>query len=327
MRFEEKPGPEFDKVIPSDDSDLKSDFFLQQRVVNVLKNMGYKTIRTHRGYFDSESKKSKQYAIFAHKDINVYGPGTYGIYPTIVCECKNNLEPVSFFIDYDIDDEAYPALKDEVMVSGIPSKIWKRNKYTSIQDFTDVLNIHHYCKPVAPVATRLCPYKLKSGRYLSTSYNDLGIERDLIKALENEIDWDFSNMSEWLASEELGKEFIDLSFYYPLVIYKGEIYGARLKGTTISDNELIPERLKHIQYNPELYSFYYNEIISYHMDIINEDYLSDFLNIIETEMTQIKNVLQKQKPVVKQSISRIIAECLSLEKKPSTYRKWLEYPF
>jgi hypothetical protein len=196
------------------------------------------------------------------------------------------------------------------MVSGIPSKIWKRNKYISVQEFTDVLKIHHYCKPVAPVAT-----------------HNLSTEWDLTKALESEVDNDFKNMSEWLSPEELGKEFIDLSFYYPLVIYKGEINVTSVAGKTGSDNYLIPGKLNHIQYNPELYSFYNNEVISYHMDIISENYLLDFLKIIEIEMTKIQNVLQKQKKVVVQSIDQIVAECLSLEKKPDTYRKFLEYPF
>ena len=293
-----------------DQSISESDFLMQQKVAKILRNAGYTTVRTNRGFFDPENKKSRRYDIYAHKEINVYGPGSYGIYPTIVCECKNNLEPASFFIDYNIDNKDFRPLIDEVMVSGIPSKIWKRNKYISVQEFTDVLKIHHYCKPVAPVAT-----------------HNLSTEWDLTKALESEIDNDFKNMSEWLSPEELGKEFIDLSFYYPLVICKGEIYGTSVAGKTGSDNYLIPEKLNHIQYNPELYSFYYNEVISYHMDIISENYLLDFLKIIEIEMTEIQNVLQKQKKVVMQSIDQIVAECLSLGKKPNTYRKYLEYPF
>ena len=293
-----------------DQSISESDFLMQQKVVKVLRNAGYTTVRTNRGFFDPENKKSRRYDIYAHKEINVYGLGSYGIYPTIVCECKNNLEPASFFIDYNIDDEDFRPLIDEVMVSGIPSKIWKRNKYISIQEFINVLKIHHFCKPVAPVAT-----------------HNLNTEWDLTKALESEIDNDFKNMSEWLIPEELGKEFIDLSFYYPLVIYKGEIYGTSVTGKTGSANNLIPKKLNHIQYNPELYSFYYDEVTSYHVDIISEGYLPEFLKIIEIEMTKIKDVLKEEKKIVMQSTDQIVAECLSLEKKPNTYRRYLEYPF
>jgi len=291
-----------------DQSISKSDFLMQQEVATVLRNFGYSTVRTNRGFFDPENKKSRRYDIYAYKEINVYGPGSYGIYPTIICQCKNNLKPDPFFIDYNIDDKEFQPLIDEVMVSGIPSKIWKRNKYVSIQEFTDVLNIHHYCEPIAPVAT-----------------HNLNTGWDLTKALESEIDSDFKNMSEWLAPGESEKDFIDLSFYYPLVIYKGELYGVTTKGKTVSAND--SERLDHIQYNPELYSFYNKEVISYHMDIISENYLLDFLKIIEIEMTKIKNVLKEQKKVVTQSREQIVSECLSLEKKPNTYRRYLEYPF
>lgn len=48
-------------------------------------------------------------------------------------------------------------------------------------------------------------------------------ERTLTKALENEIDDDFKHMSQWVVPEEAETDFVDLSIYYPLVIYQGEI--------------------------------------------------------------------------------------------------------
>ena len=134
----------------------------------------------------------------------------------MICECKNNTQAIAFFIH---DDEEFVPLIDEVRVSGIPAKIWQRNKYISIQEFTNTINLHHYCKPVAPVATQCCTFEKTGSSYKASHDVELhDYERTLTKALESEIDDDFRKMSQWLAPEEAEKEFIDLSLYYPLVI-------------------------------------------------------------------------------------------------------------
>jgi hypothetical protein len=298
---------------------LSSGFLLERRVATLLRKFGYKTI-TNRGFFDLENNKSREYDVYAYKDVD-------GIYPTLICECKSNSQPISFFIH---DEEKFEPLMDEVTVSGIPSKIWKRNKYISVQEFVDVLNIHHYCKPVAPVATQCCTYTFEKGKYWSASHGeDLHeTERTLTKALENEIDNDYKNMTQWFDPGEIEKEFTDLSFYYPLVIYQGEIEAVYVgKNDELNKNDLIIKPCDHIQYNPEFYSFYNNEVISYHIDVITEKYLPSYLKMIESEMTIIKNVLQEQKQVVIRSVDKIITECKSLEKTAKNYRGNLEYIF
>lgn len=99
-------------------------------------------------------------------------------------------------------------------------------------------------------------------------------ENRIIKAMEHEIDADSKNMNQWLFPGESEKEFIDLSFYYPVVIYQGELKAIRIsKDSAQTKDDLIIENCDHIQYNPEFFSFYDNEVISYHIDIITEKYL------------------------------------------------------
>ena len=281
---------------------------------------------TNRGFFDIEENKSREYDVYAWKEVEVYKNGSYGMYPTLVCECKNYLQPVAFFIH---DEEKYEPLIDEVMVSGIPAKIWQRNKYISIQEFANVLNFHHYCKPKAPVATQCCTFENK-GKFWNASHGgDLHeTERTLTKALENEIDNDFTNMSQWFAPGAPEKEFIDLSFYYPVVIYQGEmnaIYAG--KNDPSSKDDLIIKKCDHIQYNPEFYSFYDKEVISYHIDVISEKYLPSFLKLIDEEMVAVKEILQQQKQTVMRSIDKIVSDFGNPKKKPANYRKQLGYDF
>jgi len=304
-----------------------SGYLLERRVAALLRNSGYKVI-TNRGFFDHELNKSREYDVYAHKEVEIYGTGSYGVYPTLICECKNNSQAIAFFIH---DEEDFEPLIDEVRVSGIPAKIWRRNKYISIQEFTNTINLHHYCKPIAPVATQCCTFSFENkSKFWKASHEEElhETERTLTKALENEIDDDFKNMSQWFVPEETEKEFIDLSLYYPLVIYQGEINAVYIdKNGQQTKDDLIIKKCDHIQYNAEFFSYYENEVISYHIDVISEKYLPTYLKIIEKEISAIKQILLQQKQDVKHSIDRLIVECMSLEKKPRTYRKYLEYPF
>ncbi len=133
-------------------------------------------------------------------------------------------------------------------------------------------------------------------------------------------------MSQWFVPGEMEKEFIDLSFYYPVVIFQGDIYAAYVgKDDLPEKNDLILKKCDHVQYNPELFSFYDNEVISYYMDVISEKYLLSYLAMIEHEMLTVKQILQQQKPKVVLSIGKIVAERMGLKEKPKTYRKHLEY--
>lgn len=306
---------------------IQSGYLLEKRVATLLRNSGYKVV-PNRGFKDVDTNKSREYDVYAYKDIEVYGTGSYGIYPTLVCECKNYSLPVVFFVQEKRD---FKPLQDEVRVSGIPSKIWRRNKYISMQEFVNVLDFHHYCKPEVPVATQYCEFNKKkdsSGWVPCHSEESHETIRTLTKALEQEIEDDFRNMNQWLMPEEIEKEFIDLSFYYPVLVLQGDIYAAYIEDNNLSgNNNLTFDKCQHIQYNSEFFSFYDNEVISYHIDVISEKYLPFYLKLIDREMLKIKEVLQQQKQNVMCSIDKIITECRSIENKPKTYRKYLEYEF
>lgn len=304
---------------------LRSGYLLEKRVATYLRKSGYK-VDSNRGFIDSETNKSREYDVYAHKEIEVYGAGSYGVYPTLICECKNNPFPTVFFAQ---EEETFVPLQDEIRTSGIPCKIWKRNKYISVQELTEVSTFHHYCNPKVPVATQYCNFaKKKDGSEWEALHSDESndIFRTLAKTLEQEINADFNNMKQWFVPEEMEKEFIDLSFYYPVLILQGDIYSAHIEGSE-EHNSLNFKKCDHVQYNPEYYSTDDNEVISYHLDIITEKFLPDYVQLIDEEMSKIKGALQQQKPSVMRSIDKIVAEISSLETKPTNYRKHLEYKF
>jgi hypothetical protein len=152
--------------------------------------------------------------------------------------------------------------------------------------------------------------------------------RKLTKAMECEIEDDFKIMSQWLQPSGLGKEFIDLSIYYPVVIYQGgmELIGMN-KIDTPQKEDIIIENRDHIQFNPEYYSYYDKEVISYHIDIVTEKHLENYINMVEKEVMSIKEALKKEKQVVRRSIDKIIGECQGLDKQPNELRKHMEFRF
>lgn len=302
---------------------LKSGYVLERRLATLLSQSDYKAV-TNRGFIDPQniSDKSCEYDVYAFKKIRVYGSGSHEIYPTLICECKNYTQPIVFFVK---EKPTFEPLEDEVRVSGIPSKIWQRDKYISIQEFTNVESFHHYCRPEVPISTQCCTIEITKDRSSwKANYSDelYKIFNKLTKALEYEIDEDFKNMSQWFVPEETEREFTDLSFHYPVVVFPSYIYAAYIK-----DNDLTFEKCEHVQFNPELFSFRDKEVISYHMDVISENYLRSYLKIIDREMLTIQEIFKRQKDTVLLSINKLVEECKSLKEKPDTYRKRLEHNF
>lgn len=316
-----------------------SGYLLERRVASLLHKKGYRVF-TNRGFIDQEPQKDtdthkpREYDVCAYREITAYEKGSYGIFPTLICECKNNSQPFVFFAQ---EKKTFEPLKDEVRVSGIPSKIWRRNRYISIQEFTGVESFHHYCRPKVPVASQYCTFdKSKSGKSWiaqhEKEHRDTPEERktfpSIITAMEYEIDQDFKYMSQWFVPNETERQFIDLSFYYPVVIFQGDIYAVYIgKDVPSGQDNLTFEKREHVQFNPDFVSYYSREVNSYHIDVISEKYLSDYLKIINREMLAVKKILEQEKDSVLLSVDKIVEECRSLKVKPDTYREYLEFKF
>jgi hypothetical protein len=181
------------------------------------------------------------------------------IFPLILCECKNNSQPVVFFIKESPISFMY---QEEVKVSGIPVKFFDKNRYISLSEFTKMESFHHYCK--AKVATQYCSFQLKKDK---SSWMALHIEEQhemfnsLIQALEYDISEHFGNFTLPPKGQEEG---INIQIYYPLVILQGDLYSAALK-----DNYLSISKSNHIQFRKEIFLPAPNEWKKYQIDVIS----------------------------------------------------------
>ena len=150
--------------------------------------------------------------------------------------------------------------------------IWK-----GLSDYLGMDKYHHYCK--GKIATQYCSVApKKSGNkqeWLALHEgNHFDSFRKLCDATEYHIkkhyaDWVFIN----------GKEKLNLTFYYPILVIQGELLEAIPSARSVS-----LRKSQHIQ-------FQFSDIINgresiYHIDIIQEKYLQTYLELIEKESMQ-----------------------------------------
>lgn len=122
----------------------------------------------------------------------------------------------------------------------------------------------------------------------------------------------------WNIPEENEYVTIDINIYYPLAILQGQLFSAKIN----NKNELDLTEVQHMQY--------YKEVIlpqkglkMYHIDVITESYITNYLNIIESEIIKIKKAFHRKKIIAETSIIKLIEEAKNL--KPETYREILEF--
>lgn len=296
------------------DAIKRSGYLLEHRVEQILTNEGY-FVETNPVYPDPDTGKSREFDVSALSATRIYRKGHNFIFPTIICECENNSQPIAFFTKWSPISFLH---HEEVRVSGLPVKFWNKDGYISFSDFTQMDKYHHYCK--GEVSTQYCTFQLKKDR---SSWFALHSEEhhntfdSLIKALDHEIEEHFAG---WRPPEENVDEGVNIQVYYPVVILQGQLYAATLK-----NNNFDLQKRRHIQFRKQYFLSRINEVETYQIDVISEDYLKDYLKIIKSEVDRIKGIFLRKKREVQISIDKIANEAKRVKKKLKTYRERLEF--
>jgi len=206
----------------------------------------------------------------------------------------------------------------EVKVSGIPVKFWQKDGYISFSEFTGMERFQHYCKE--KVSTQYCTFQWKKDKSSWIALHDEEHHNtfsSLIKALDYEITKHYDG---WEPPDKLEEEDINIQIYYPLVVLQGQLFAAELrrKGVTL-------KKVKHIQFRKEIFSSRINEVETYQIDVISEEYLHNYLKMIESEIEKIKKTFQRKREQVRISIEKIVQETRKSKKKIKSYREYLEF--
>lgn len=289
----------------------RSGYVLEVQVEQRLRKTGY-YVQANSAYPDPDTGKPRELDIFA---INAQRAGRDRLdflFPVLLIECVNNPQPIAFFTKRSQVAELHA---EEVRFSGLPVKIAKpakRDSWVSLAEFVRLSAFHHYCRP--RVATQYCSFARKKGSNDWLALHE-GPQFDsfvkLAHALEHAIDEHFEG---WLPGP---KEWVNLQVYYPLLIVQGRILevGQGRHGLTMKP-------VKHVQFRRS--SIWRNEETTYQVDVITNEYLGQFLHLVESEVARIARTMRRRRVVVDTSVRRIQRRLQRL-RTPKAIRKVLEH--
>jgi hypothetical protein len=273
-----------------------SGYLIEQRVLGILSEDYF--VAPNYSFLDPISGKTRE--IDLKSDSTTMWAEDFpsgGIHCTILCECENNVQPVVFFPFNPLSPSDASAL---IKCYGIPMKIYKENEYVDLLSFLPFHKFHHYCR--GAVATQYCSFtKPKGGRkWIATHIEE---QHDtltkLVYATEYEINQFYSEAWEPPKADE--PEPILVVLVYPLLILGGELMEAHL-----GQRGLITNKVNHVQFLSKLYIA--GSEVDYKIDVIREDYLPEYMEMINHEMNKLHKLVTRHKKVITQSVERIVKD-------------------
>ncbi len=293
----------------------KSGYLLEQRVAAILtRRWGF--VGTNPVFPDPETGKSREIDMEAIGVTQIYRKGFNFVFPILLCECVNNPQPVVFFTK---ESPISFMHHEEVKISGIPVKFWDedKGKYVSFSEFTGMEQFHHYCKE--PTATQYCTFQLKQKDKSSWMALHAEEQHEIFDSLIKATDYNITkHFDSWYLPNKVDEEGINVQIYYPLVVLQGSLYSAVLEG-----NRLSLKKSKHIQFRKKISLPRTNEVETYQIDVIAEEYLPDYHRIVDSEM--VRKALRRRGRVVLKSITKIAEEARKLGETQRSYREALKF--
>ena len=279
----------------------RSGYLIEQRVSKVLSENGYFVV-PNQPYVDPFSGKTREIDMKADSEAWFAATDSVmsGLHWSICCECENNMQPIVFFPFEPLLPSAGSYL---IKCYGMPMKIWHDNKYVSLLSFLPFHKFHHFCR--ANIATQYCSFtKLRgNNRWIATHLEEQhDTFNSLVWAIEDDINRFYKEGWQLPKGDEV--EPIFLEFRYPLVVLGGELMEARL-----GKRGLVVKKTKHIQFVKSLYLS--GKMTNYQIDVITEEYLSEYLLIVEAEMDKLRRLIRRHKRIITQSINHIVEDAKS----------------
>lgn len=284
----------------------QSGYLLEQRICPIIEKYGYFTIPNDQ-YEDKDTGKSREIDVVAGDIYSLYRTDLKDVFETnLLIECKNNSTPVVFFTQKNLIPEF---CSENIMLYGNPDGIYNKEgeAIELIWDYFNFGQFHHYAK-AKWIAHQFCQLKPKisgprekqiiewetSHETESTSYERL---HESIDSLTKAADY---FKSEFIRNAPIDKNTnnnIELEMIYPVILFAGQIFECRIMGKEYK----LFER-KHLLFNKKIQSKTLKG--SYYIDVIQENYLSRFLNIIQEQNVKIVDRLKRKRKILKDNVKR-----------------------
>lgn len=270
-----------------------SGYLLEGRMGRALESKGFFVERSSFRADPRDESKSIEIDVWgrASETINKED-GSYVVAEPII-ECKNNSQPVVFFL------KSQPVLEindNNIKYAGWPisSADPETRHHVPLHKLLTMKDWHHYCL-ATEVATQFCSFTrnavaeevVKKQKQKEKKGSD-GLMREdwrwKTEAMEN-YSKSFSNLCVALAtvgagSFDIRKQNIELEFYYPIVVFQGPLYEARMKG-----GEIELRRTDHLQFHHA--ASIGSAIVRAQIDVVSEQGFPGLVDTITDELRRI----------------------------------------
>ncbi|HEX3037122.1 MAG TPA: hypothetical protein VHT73_18715 [Thermodesulfobacteriota bacterium] len=298
------------------DAITRSGYLLEQRVFPIIEDAGF-YVETNPVFPDPATGKSREYDFSALSGIKVYREWNF-LWVHLIGECVNNPQPIVFFSSEKTTNFMF---HEDLKCSGIP--LWfpardSRDGEISFQEFLHLEKFHHYCK--GSFSTQYCSFRQKSGKTEWLAWHDdehHGLFDSLVAATEYEISEFFSS---WDLPKKTEEEPLNINLFYPILIVKSDLYQCEQK-----KSKPLFTNIEHIQFRKSVISG--KKARTFHIDVITEAYLSDYLQLLEDEHEKIRAILKRRKSDVRSAIEQIVTQARNAKakNKRADFREILEF--
>jgi hypothetical protein len=282
----------------------KSGYLLEQRICPTIEQFGF-LVTPNEQYQDQNTGKSREIDVHAIKLNSLFRNEYIDTLETILLiGCKNNSTPVIFFTQ---KNPIPQSVLGEVVLNGYPDGIYEKEPegVTSIEDYFHFEKFHPNYK-VKWIARQFCQMRPKVIGKGSPKEN---IEWEVsheglyesIEALTKATDYFSSELKNSIVLENGSKDFINLGMVYPILLFAGKIFECRIIGKKYS----LFER-SHLTFYKSVQSKTLEG--TYHIDVIQENYLPKYLSVVNENNNEIVNRLKRKRNLLKANVERNFEE-------------------
>jgi hypothetical protein len=276
------------------DALLRSGYLLEHRLENTLRAEGY-YVETNAAYSDPETGKSRELDLYALTGRRAGPEEADYIFPVLLIECVNNPQPIAF-----ITKEPQVAYfhRDEIKLAGLPIKIQSKdqpNVWTTLPAYLGMEKYHHYCR--GRIATQFCSFieKKKDNKKEWMATHD-EVQFDALRKLSAETEhFVRKHFESW---EYRGREYINIEFYYPLLVVQGELLEIRP-----STGSLRIKKAKHIQFRRS--AIVGGKETTYQIDVVTEHFFPKYVDLVDKEISKTARLMRRRHTPIRKSINRI----------------------
>ena len=211
----------------------------------------------------------------------------------MLIECVNNSQPIAFLTKEPSLPEEY---RYNIKLAGLPTKILQdKNTWLSVVDILGIEKYHHYCS--GRIATQFCSFAKKKNSDEWMAFHDDSHFESFQKLCDVTNFHITSLLDGWQGNNV---ETVNIEFYYPLIVVQGELLDIRPHKTSGVDLRTT----EHIHFVKT--TMQDNKPETYHIDVVTEDYLPKYFDVINFEMTETIKGIKSNIQIMNKSMDIII---------------------